>query len=62
MHINISIENKIISIPIEKALMIPKIREQIISTKNRNFYLDQILKSNMDKNMLISVLHIFLNQ
>jgi hypothetical protein len=48
-----------IEMPIEKALLIPKLREIIISKDNREFHLKNILRAEYDVNNLISILYNF---
>jgi hypothetical protein len=47
--------------PIEKALLIPKIRNIIKNNKNRDVYLQKVLQSNYDKETLASILHMLKN-
>ena len=48
-----------INIPIEKALMIPLLRNIICSEDQREYHLNRIINAGYDKMTLVSILHYF---
>jgi hypothetical protein len=56
--IEVKTKDEIIKMPIEKALLIPELAKQIKQPANRNYYLNQIMQSNYNRNELISMLNL----